>query len=398
MDFLRRDDLKELIAETGRFCVSVYSPTHRGGREIREDPIQLKDLLSDAKDQLEREGLNAREIDELLEPAQNLWRDDLFWEKQSDGLAVFLRDGIMRYYRLPLDLEPLVVVGHRFHVKPLLPLLDRESRFYLLSISEGSVKLYQGSGYSISELDPGNLPSGLAEALQYEDLDRHFQFHTSTRAPGVTSVAAGQPGAVAGRPGQFHGQGAADQETERTYILQYLRQVDEGIQELLDPMQAPLVLAGLDRLQAYYRQVNGYPQLLDEGVKGNPEEMDERELHRRAWEVVSARRATAREDAAALYRQLLGSGSQRASGEIESVVPAAYFQRVQALFVPLDRQVWGSFDAESGQIAVHEEPGPDDQDLLDLAAVHTFSNGGAVYPVEIDAVPGGGLVAAVFRY
>jgi hypothetical protein len=34
--------------------------------------------------------------------------------------------------------------------------------------------------------------------------------------------------------------------------------------------------------------VNEYPGLLDEGVVGNPNEMDERERDRRAWEIVSA--------------------------------------------------------------------------------------------------------------
>lgn len=38
------------------------------------------------------------------------------------------------------------------------------------------------------------------------------------------------------------------------------------------------------------------------------------------------------------------------------------------------------------------------QDLLDLAAAHTLRNGGTVYPVETEAVPGSGLVAAIFRY
>jgi hypothetical protein len=215
---------------------------------------------------------------------------------------------------------------------------------------------------------------------------------------GATDVASSESGAITARPGQFHGQGAADEDTERIYVLQYLQQIDEGIQELLNPIQAPLVLAGLDRMRAFYRQANEYPELLDEGIEENPEQVDERELHQRAWRIVSARRAGSKEDAANLYKQLVGSGSQRASAEIESVVPAAYYQRVEGLFVPLDRQVRGTFDPETGETEVHEEPNADDQDLMDLAAVHTYLNGGAVYLVEFDAVPGGGQVAAVFRY
>jgi hypothetical protein len=99
MDILRREDLEALIEVEGETCISVYVPTHRGGRDIREDPIRLKNRLDEAEDLLEQQGLNERAIEELLEPAQNLWRNQLFREKQSDGLAVFMRDGALRYYR-----------------------------------------------------------------------------------------------------------------------------------------------------------------------------------------------------------------------------------------------------------------------------------------------------------
>ena len=89
---------------------------------------------------------------------------------------------------------------------------------------------------------------------------------------------------------------------------------------------------------------------------------------------------------------------ERASAELETVVPAAHYGRVDTLFVPLWHQVWGSLDASTGSIEVDEEPGPDNQDLLDLAAVHTLRNDGTVYPVEIEAIPGSGGIAAIFRY
>lgn len=41
---------------------------------------------------------------------------------------------------------------------------------------------------------------------------------------------------------------------------------------------------------------------------------------------------------------------------------------------------------------------PGDEELIDLAAVETFKNGGRVYAVNPDEVPGGGVLAAVLRY
>jgi hypothetical protein len=49
-------------------------------------------------------------------------------------------------------------------------------------------------------------------------------------------------------------------------------------------------------------------------------------------------------------------------------------------------------------VQIHGEAEVYDEDLLDFAAVHTFINGGMVYVVAPDSVPGGQHAAAVFRY
>ena len=40
MDILNPTALKSLIAQQGKWCVSLYMPTHRIGREQQQDPAQ----------------------------------------------------------------------------------------------------------------------------------------------------------------------------------------------------------------------------------------------------------------------------------------------------------------------------------------------------------------------
>ncbi len=47
-----RSDLDELVAMDARPAVSIYLSTHLAGREIRQDPIRLKNLLSAAAERL----------------------------------------------------------------------------------------------------------------------------------------------------------------------------------------------------------------------------------------------------------------------------------------------------------------------------------------------------------
>jgi hypothetical protein len=388
MNTLSRDDLRTLMGKYKGLCVSIYMPTHRVGAGIQQDPIRLKNLLVEAEEHLLASGLRTPDAQELLEPAQKLLQDSLFWQRQSDGLALFLSPGVFRYYRLPFDFDELVVITDRFHIKPLLPLLSGDGQFYVLALSQNEVRLLQGTRYSVSEVALEGAPESLTETLRYNDPEKRLQFHTSTRTPG----GKGQ------RPAIFHGHGVASADDPKDYISRYFHQVNEGLQDLLRDDQAPLVLAGVDYLHPIYKEANTYPYLVDEGIEGNPEELRAEELHEQAWAIVQPYFQKAQEEAAAQYRQLAGAGSAQASSDLKEVVPAAYHGRVETLFVAVGTHQWGTFDPDTDVVRLHEKAEAGDEDLLDFVAVQTLANRGSVYAIEPEKVPDGALLAAVFRY
>ncbi|MHB9097584.1 MAG: hypothetical protein ACYC5X_07160, partial [Syntrophales bacterium] len=80
------------------------------------------------------------------------------------------------------------------------------------------------------------------------------------------------------------------------------------------------------------------------------------------------------------------------------IIPAAAHGRVGQLFVAAGRQHWGTFDAQSGAIELHRKPEPAGEDLLEVAAVQTFLNGGSVFIMPPEKMPDATDLAAVFRY
>jgi hypothetical protein len=100
--------------------------------------------------------------------------------------------------------------------------------------------------------------------------------------------------------------------------------------------------------------------------------------------------------AVAQYQQL--ANTERASKDVRAIVPAAHYGRVDTLFAAVGLQLWGAFDPQRDTIDIHEKEEPGDEDLLDLAAVQTVLHGGEVYAMELDKVPDGVPLAAVFRY
>ena len=144
-------DLDELVAMDARPAVSIFLPTHIAGREIRQDPIRLKNLLSSAAD---RPAATWRrpEIEDFLGPAESLAGDEEFWRHQQQGLAVFLAPGFNRIHKLPIPVREETFLGDHFHIKPLLPLLEDAGSFQLLTISANHTRLYHGSRIRKEEL------------------------------------------------------------------------------------------------------------------------------------------------------------------------------------------------------------------------------------------------------
>ena len=376
------DELKTLTEKPSGSCVSIYMPTHRMGTTTQQDPIRFKNLMRQAEELLVGGGLRGQDARDLLEQAKKLDNSE-FWQYQSDGLAIFISTNVFRHYCLPLDFEELVVVTDRFHFKPLLPLLTSDGKFYILALSQNDVRLLQGTRYSVSEVDLEDVPQSIAEALKYDDPEKQFQFHTGT------------PQVGGDRAGMFHGQGAGNDE-QKDRLLRYFRKVSGGVEELLKTQRSPLVLAGVDYLLPIYKEANNYPNLMEDGITGNPEELKAEKLHSSAWEIVQPYFDQVEQDVVNRYQELAGTG--QTANNLQDVVSAAYYQRIESLFVPVGMQQWGLFNPSTSEIQLHQKHEPGDEDLMDFAAIHTVLNGGTVYAVEPEKVPGDAPLAAVFRY
>jgi hypothetical protein len=348
---------------------------------MSQDPIRLKNLLTKARSELVASGLRGPEADKLLVPATRLRGDSHFWAELGDGLALFLTAEQMRTFRLPKPVAELVVVADGFHLKPLLAVVATGEVFYVLALSQGEVRLLQGGRYGISELELGDIPASLTEALWFDDRERQLQLH------GANRVGRGLVTAT------FHGH-AMDKDTSEEDLLRFLGAVAHGVRQIIGGRRAPLVLAGVGYLLPLYRQVSRQQVIVEGAIVGNPEQVTPAELHTLAWPLVEPWFGRDRRKAAAAF--LAGSG--KTVGRIRDGVVAAFQGRVESIFVPVGRQCWGTFDPATMTVDEREERQSGDRDLLDVAAAFTLINGGNVFAVEPEALPGSDPIAAVLRF
>lgn len=386
-----RDDLKTLMSVRADPAVSIFLPTHTAGREIRQDPIRLRNLLAQAEERLTAAGRRRPEVAELLAPAHRLVDEPQFWRHQQAGLAVLLAPGVFRTYRVPMGFEERLQIADRFHISPLLPLLADDGRFLVLSLTLKRVRLFEASRFTMTEMERDDLPDGFDSFLARTDYEDVLGFHPT----GPTPTTGGVPWA------KLHALGESSEDLLEQELTEYLRWLAAAVAEVLADTRAPLVLAADERLQGRFRQHNGYRELVEEGITEDPEALDEAELHRRAYALVQPRFARTRHEAIDRYRALAGDPAtcERAPSDLGEIVSAAWQGRVEFLFLAAGGQVWGSFDETTGQASVHDRQFPGDTNLLDLAAIHTLATGGTVQALPAEEMPAAGHpAAAILRY
>jgi hypothetical protein len=384
MNLLTRKDLTELMNKQDDICISIYMPTYRAGTQIQQGRIRLKNQLREAETRLVDNGMRSPEAKQLLHPAQQLVLNNQFWQQQRDCLAIFLAADIFHYYRLPIKAEEFLQIGQRFHLKPLLPLLSGDGLFFILALSQNSIRVLRCTRSSVSELDIEAIPHSLDEAMQFDDSERQLQLHSNT-LEGTNAKAA----AI------FHGHGVGVDDSKDN-ILRFFRLIDRGLHNLLREEKAPLVLAGVEFLFSIYREANTYAYLTDECLPGNPEELDAEDLQTLVWPLVEHYYHKSEQEALTYYGPFNGTG--RTTHDIKKAAPAAYNGQVELLFLAAGAQQRGSFDPQIDEVRIPQETELGDEDLYDFTAIQTILNGGTVYLLEADKVPDGEPMAALLRY
>jgi hypothetical protein len=382
MNALSQDELKTLMGEQRGLCISIFMPTFRTGTESQQNQIRLKNLLRSAEEKLLAGGLRPQEAKELLEPAQALSGNVPFWRRQSDGLALFLSQDLFRTFSLPAVFDELIVVADRFHIRPLLPLLRGDGRFYLLALSQKEIRLFEGTGQTVREIELESLPKSIEEALQVDEVEKQVRFRAGASGSGAGMAMVSGHGGVA--------------DDTKDQLLKYFRLIDKGLHDLLRGEHAPLVLTGVDYLFPIYREANTYPHLIEEGIPGNPKGTSPESLRRTAEKIVRPFFQKAENDAIAQYRQSSGTGLT--SADIREIVPAAAHGRVGLLFVIAGRREWGVFHRENDTVELQQKKEAGGEDLLEIAAIQTYLNGGSVFILSQGEMPDPRPMVAVFRY
>ena len=162
--------LSELRRPRAYPAVSVLTPTHRREPENAQDPVRLRNVVAEAKKQLESDPSVTRErrSDVVRHLDQALREVDL--AHAEDGLVIFAAPGEHQVWSLARTVPERVVLSDTFLTRNLVSAHAAERPFWVLSVSPDRATLWSGGLDRVVEDRTGGFP--LTRQLENFDAER----------------------------------------------------------------------------------------------------------------------------------------------------------------------------------------------------------------------------------
>lgn len=390
MALIKKQDIEKLLNVQNGLCISIYIPTHRAGHETLsgQDHILFKNKIKEARELLSRHDVSESEIETYMKPAEELLHDNNFWRHQGEGLVVFITKGFSAHYTLPVAMPEKVYVLDQFYFTPILPILSQNGRFFILNLYREKIGFYEATMERIRPINISSFaPDSMNESLKFDVKGKDQDFNTSRTTVNGTNILGTPAGSTKG-----------DEEHER--VREFMLDIDNSLQKILHNATEPLVLAGVDHYCGIYRNISKYKNIVPENVNVNEGVDSPNDLHEKAMAIMKPRMQQNHTDSLNRYQNVAGTGVT--SEDIATVAAEAVHGRIDTLFIAPGEPVWGTYDEVKAAAEVHDNYRRGDDDLVNLAAIKTISQGGTVYVSKYDGLGevsnGSANVKALFRY
>jgi hypothetical protein len=336
---MKKTDLEKVLNLTASVWVSIYAPTHKTSPENQGDRIVVKNLVTQALDEITKLGPK-RDYEDLIRNVNEAF-ESVDWNHSTDGLGLLVSDQGFWKFNLSHRPSEQVIVSDTFAIAELAKTVNKSWEYYLLLLSESPTRLFQGDRDSLTELK-GDFPME----------------HTGRGGSAATPTAFGKQTSV------------IVDEVHR----QFFRKVSDGLTKVqaLDPL--PLIGTGVERFLAFWSEV-APEHVMASAIEGSYDFMSEAELSNKVWPQVEQYFRS--QNKLVIENLDIAKGNNTYAGGFDEVLEMAIDGRVRYLVVSDD-----------------ETSNPN----TEIAVRATLAAGGEVYFVPAEELAGYASIAADLRF
>jgi hypothetical protein len=358
---LTHSELKSFRTHREYPSVSILAPTHRTAPLNRQDPIRMKNLIRNAIGRLHAE-FKKREVAAVVKNLQQLVRE-VDWEHTLEGLALFASRERSIAVSLPFRVKPRAIIDETFATRDLIYSFNRASPYRVLVLSQ-EPRLYDAWTAVLDE-------------------HKAKPFPMVHRGPGGASKLPG---------GQGINPSAVRDEAHRKFF----RSVDEAVDALQKVNPLPLVVVGVERNLAFYREVTGQSGAIVTMVAGNHDQTSPSALGKLVWPLFQSGMTLRRTDALVQLDEAV-SAHRHASG-IDQVWRAAVGAKCRTLLVEKTFEYPADVSAGGDRLLPYTGQGALAlDDAVDEVVGRVIDSGGEAFFYDSGALEVHQKIAAVLR-
>lgn len=340
-------------------CISILLPTYRTAPDNQKNAIRLKNLVREAADRLEAD-LGKRQSSGLIEKIQQQ-AEKVDISRTLDGLAIFVNKDMALQIDIPFGVKERVIIDKTFATRDLIKVVNRGTSYFVLDLSLHRARLLSCFREHANEI----VQNGFPMESEFDMLNLN--------------------------PSDF------SREKEKQ-IKEFFNRVDKSFISGYANQGARLVIAGVQKNLALYREIADQKELIYQQLEGNYEATSVHDLGKKAWEVV---REKNRQERHAALNELQRAASARKLGSgICDVWRLASEGRVNLLVVEENYLVPAALNDQNA--IVLDISGWDARqimpDAVDELAEIVVEKGGKVVFVDDGTLGNFQKVAAVLRY
>ncbi len=361
---MNRADLQTIQSYQGYPSLTITLPTHRTSPDNKQDPIRVRNLVTQMTNRLLEE-FSRREVEPLLKALDELV-NEIDYRYTLDGLVIFVNQDVAQKHYLPFTLPERVIIDENFFTRDLVFALNRSPRYWVLALSEQPTRLFEGVRGDLEEV-------------------RYGAFPMTHGGPGGATTLPSDPAVNASLYRDEHHRA-------------FFRNVDNELTAILAKDPLPIALVGVDRYLSFFSEVARNADKVIASLRGNHDTTSAHELGKLIWPPV-------KEALAAQRKQVLDEldaaiGAQRCASTIGEVWRLAHEGRGAVLIVEEDFHYPARVAADGMGLEPIETPtDPTDlDDAVDEVIEIVLAKGGRVVFVDDGTLPQHDQIALILRY
>lgn len=359
-------ELSELIDHQGEKSISLIMPTHASGRQVTQNAIRFKNLVSQATEKLVALGESESEANKRVQLLLELQRDDDFWQHQRAGLAVYLSNDGLTAVGLLSPPSEVTLISECFYVTPIALDAAGQKRFRVLTLTWDEAQVYLANRTDMNVDETDLFPIALRDVILPPDAEDQLQFRTPASAAGGV---------------MYHGQGGGEGmiESDRK---RFLSEVGKRCKSLGGQSPLPLIIVGTEEVRGEFIATTQIEP--SQTIDASPDGLGPQEVADRVSQLIND---VGEQDSAKELGDQLGTALAQSRGSLdaEEILTATSAGRVRQLLLSSSLASQASkFDEETLL-------------LVNTAVIQTLQAGGEIVECS-DKVLGSSSMGAIYRY